>query len=56
MGFSNEHGKTGFGIHGTIDPESIGRAESAGCVRMNKDDVEELFDLVPQGSEVVIRR
>jgi lipoprotein-anchoring transpeptidase ErfK/SrfK len=56
MGFGGEHGRTGYGIHGTIDPSSIGRAESAGCIRMNKDDVEELYDLVPQGSEVVIRR
>jgi lipoprotein-anchoring transpeptidase ErfK/SrfK len=56
MSFSNEHGKTGFGIHGTTEPDSIGRAESAGCVRMLKADVEELYDLVPQGSEVVIRR
>jgi hypothetical protein len=56
MGFSGDHGRTGFGIHGTTEPGSIGRAESAGCVRMGKDDVEELFDLVPQGSEVVVRR
>jgi hypothetical protein len=56
MGFSNDHGKTGFGIHGTTEPQSIGRAESAGCIRMQKDDVEEVYDLVPQGSEVVIRR
>jgi hypothetical protein len=56
MGFAGEHGRTGFGIHGTTEPDTVGRAESAGCVRMNKDDVEELFDLVPQGAEVVIRR
>ena len=56
MGFANERGKTGFGIHGTTEPASIGRAESAGCIRMNRPDVEEVFDLVPQGSEVVIRR
>jgi lipoprotein-anchoring transpeptidase ErfK/SrfK len=56
LGFANDRGRTGFGIHGTTEPESIGRAESAGCIRMNRADVEELFDLVPQGSEVVIRR
>jgi lipoprotein-anchoring transpeptidase ErfK/SrfK len=55
MGFAGEHGRTGFGIHGTVDPASVGRAESAGCIRMNKDDVEELFDLIPQGTEVTIR-
>jgi lipoprotein-anchoring transpeptidase ErfK/SrfK len=46
----------GFGIHGTIDPESIGKAESRGCVRMHNSDVEELFDLLEIGSEVLIRR
>jgi lipoprotein-anchoring transpeptidase ErfK/SrfK len=56
MGFAGEHGRTGFGIHGTTEPGTVGRAESAGCIRMKTDDVEELFDLVPQGSEVVIRR
>jgi hypothetical protein len=56
MGFAGSHGKTGFGIHGTVEPETIGRAESAGCIRMRKDDVEELFDLIPQGSDVLIRR
>ena len=48
-------GRTGFGIHGTNEPTSIGKAESAGCVRMLGADVEELFDLVPPGIEVVIR-
>ena len=48
-------GRTGFGIHGTNEPASIGKAESAGCVRMLGADVEELFDLVPPGIEVVIR-
>ncbi len=48
-------GRTGFGIHGTNEPASIGKAESAGCVRMLGVDVEELFDLVPPGIEVVIR-
>jgi L,D-transpeptidase catalytic domain len=56
MGFAGEHGRTGFGIHGTTEPHTIGRAESAGCIRMTRDDVEEVFDLVPQGSDVTIRR
>jgi len=45
-----------YGIHGTIEPESIGRNVSEGCVRMLNKDVEELFDLVVVGaSKVVIR-
>ena len=44
----------GYGIHGTIDPESIGKQVTAGCVRMRKEEVEELYSLVPVGTEVVI--
>ena len=45
----------GFGIHGTIDPMSIGKAESRGCVRMKNSDVKEVYDFLVDGSEVVIR-
>lgn len=45
---------TGFGIHGTWEPESIGMQSSAGCVRMLNEDVEELFDLVPRKTTVII--
>lgn len=45
----------GFGIHGTIDPDSIGKAESRGCVRMRNSDVKEVYDFLINGSEVVIR-
>ncbi|AJE50138.1 L,D-transpeptidase [Paenibacillus polymyxa] len=45
---------TNYAIHGTNEPESIGKNESLGCVRMGKEDVEELFALVPSGTEVVI--
>jgi len=45
----------GYGIHGTIDPDSIGRAESRGCIRLRNEDVEDVYDLLGVGSEVVIR-
>lgn len=45
----------GYGIHGTIDPDSIGRAESRGCIRLKKQDIEDVYDLLGVGSEVVIR-
>ena len=38
----------GYGIHGTWDPESCGTSCSDGCVRMRNEDVEELFDFIPQ--------
>jgi len=45
----------GYGIHGTIDPTSIGKAESRGCIRMQNSDVNEVYNFLITGSEVVIR-
>lgn len=44
-----------YAIHGTNDPDSIGKDESLGCIRMGEEDVEELFDLVPLGTPVQIK-
>ncbi len=44
----------GYGIHGTVEPETIGKQVTAGCVRMRNEDVEELYSLVTIGSEVEI--
>jgi lipoprotein-anchoring transpeptidase ErfK/SrfK len=44
----------GYGIHGTIQPETIGQQITAGCVRMKNQDVEELYSIVPFGTEVTI--
>lgn len=46
--------KQGYGIHGNVDSSAIGQQVTAGCVRMNNPDVEELFDIVPVGTEVTI--
>jgi LysM repeat protein len=54
MGFDDQPGATGLGIHGTMAPESIGRDESMGCVRMRNEEVEELFVLLPRGTKVTI--
>ncbi|MGZ9582937.1 L,D-transpeptidase family protein [Paenibacillus marinisediminis] len=43
-----------YAIHGTNEPDSVGKNESLGCVRMSKEDIEELFDMVPIGTEVQI--
>lgn len=45
----------GYGIHGTTDNASIGKSESAGCIRLKNEDVEELFEMVPLGTPVVIQ-
>lgn len=44
----------GYGLHGTWDDSSLGKALSAGCVRMRNADVEELFMLLPLGAPVTI--
>ena len=44
----------GYGIHGTWEPDSIGKQASAGCIRMLNADVEELFKIVPVGTKVRI--
>jgi hypothetical protein len=45
----------GYGIHGTNQPDSIGKAASTGCIRMRSQDLEELFELVDIGNTVQIR-
>ncbi|MGG3468933.1 L,D-transpeptidase family protein [Neobacillus pocheonensis] len=46
--------KHGYGIHGTNDPSSIGKAVSHGCVRMYNRDVLQLAGMVPNGTRVTI--
>ena len=42
----------GYGIHGTNQPNSIGRNASHGCIRMRNREVEELFKMVAVGDQV----
>lgn len=50
MGFDAK----GYGLHGTTEPDSIGKSESLGCVRMLNSDVEELYELLPRNAMVHI--
>ena len=45
---------TDLGIHGTIQPDSVGRYSSSGCPRMHNIEVEELYDLVVLSTPVQI--
>ncbi len=47
--------KSGIGLHGTAMPRTIGRAESAGCVRFANWDAIRLPTLVRPGSQVIVR-
>ncbi len=44
---------TGLGLHGTIEPESIGREMSMGCVRLGDDDAALMYELLTEGESVV---
>ena len=43
----------GFGVHGTIDPASIGQSKSMGCVRLGDADIAMLYGLLAQGKSTV---
>lgn len=44
----------GYGIHGTTEPQDLGKQVTQGCVRMGNSDVEEVYTIVPVGTEVTI--
>ena len=46
---------TYYRIHGTMDPSSVGKATSAGCIRLFNQDVMDLFEETPMGTRVVVR-
>lgn len=46
---------TYYRIHGTMDPSSIGKATSAGCIRLFQQDIMDLFDETEIGTRVKVR-
>ncbi|MBN8459810.1 MAG: L,D-transpeptidase [Verrucomicrobia bacterium] len=51
----NGTSRPGIGLHGTSDPETIGRARSAGCIRLANWDAIRLPTLIRPGATVEIR-
>ncbi len=47
-------GSTLYRIHGTNEPNTIGREVSSGCIRMTNDDVIDLYGRVGVGAKVVV--
>ena len=45
-----------FRIHGTNEPWSIGDQVSSGCIRMLNQDVVDLYNRVPVGTTVLVKR
>ena len=53
IGFWSD-GENWIGMHGTPNPESVGRAASHGCIRLYNHDIEALFALVTVGTPVIV--
>lgn len=51
----NGTSKSGIGLHGTSDPETIGRARSSGCIRLANWDAVRLPRLIRPGTTIEIR-
>ncbi|MFE8695529.1 L,D-transpeptidase [Cytobacillus sp. FJAT-53684] len=43
-----------YGIHGTNDPSSIGQYVSLGCIRLQNEGIESLYDIIPLGTKILI--
>jgi len=51
----NGTSRSGIGLHGTSDPETIGRARSAGCIRLANWDAIRLPNIIRPGATIEIR-
>jgi lipoprotein-anchoring transpeptidase ErfK/SrfK len=50
----NAVGKQSYGIHGTIEPETVGKQASMGCIRLRHDDIALVYDLLSEGKSRVM--
>ena len=46
--------KPGIGMHGTAEPDTIGRSASHGCIRLSNWDAFKVFGMVAPGTKVII--
>ena len=53
QGLGDSAAYTGFGLHGTIDPTSIGQSKSMGCVRMGAEDIALIYEMLVEQVSVV---
>ncbi|MGE9010405.1 L,D-transpeptidase [Leptospira interrogans] len=47
-------GETEYRIHGTNKPDTIGKRVSSGCIRLNNEDVVDLYERVKVGAKVIV--
>ena len=43
-----------YRVHGTVEPWTIGKRVSSGCIRMINQDAIDLYDRVPLGTQVIV--
>lgn len=43
-----------YGLHGTNNPSSIGHYVSQGCIRLQNEAVESLYDYIPLGTKILV--
>ena len=46
---------TYYRVHGTNDPGSIGKAVSAGCIRLLNQDIMDLYERVSPDAKIVVQ-
>ncbi len=51
---AHNQGFKGIGIHGTVEPDSIGKQASMGCVRMGDRDVEMIYELLTEPNSTIL--
>ena len=44
---------SGLGIHGTIEPNTIGTQSSMGCIRMGSSDITQVYEMLAEGVSTV---
>jgi lipoprotein-anchoring transpeptidase ErfK/SrfK len=49
-------GSSLYRIHGSNEPDSIGRATSSGCIRLTNEDVIDLYNRVKIGATVIVQQ
>jgi LysM repeat protein len=49
-------GIKGYGIHGTVDPSSIGQQQSMGCVRMLSPGLDIVYELLTEPNSTILIR
>lgn len=54
IGFWSD-GRSQIGFHGTNDEQLVGKAVSHGCLRMENQDIEKIYEQVAVGTPVIVR-